>query len=86
MTHLTRKERARAVITAEQDGQAYCPSCGTPLNYDRGGLPNSSTYNTTTDTVTCSRCAERATPATSPAPRPRRAAAPAAPAQPSFTG
>ena len=56
MTQLTRREQVNAITTAERDGQRYCPSCGAPLNYDRGRLPNSAVFNPTTGTVTCARC------------------------------
>ncbi|XAS63106.1 hypothetical protein ACOM2C_06635 [Pseudarthrobacter sp. So.54] len=83
MTHLTRREQIRAITTAAQAGQTYCPRCGIPLNYNRGGLPNSSTYDTSTDTVTCSRCAE---PRTSTRTTPSTRSQDTEPATPSFTG
>ena len=56
MSQRTRKERIQAISAAYDAGQAYCPSCGTPLNYHRSGLPNSAAFNPATDIITCSRC------------------------------
>ena len=56
MTHLTRRAQVRAILEAQGEDLAYCPRCGTPLNYTTGGLPNTAAYNTATGSITCLRC------------------------------
>jgi hypothetical protein len=73
MSRLLRREQTHAILDAKRDGQTYCPSCGTPLNYDRGALPNTAVYNTATETVTCHRCNRSSSTTPEPAPRPATA-------------
>ncbi|WP_434619271.1 hypothetical protein [Arthrobacter sp. A5] len=51
-----RRRIIAAINAANNGGQICCPTCGIPLNYDRGGLPNTASANAA-GTVTCQRCA-----------------------------